>query len=152
MRAGVAQGAIVSPVLFSLYVDHIHTPSRHIGLALYAEDMAFIATSRKPLLLVCYLETCLDRLQHWLPDWMIAISVSRRTEVLFSRTARRIQKRRPLQFFWVPIQCVEAARCLGVTRITQLTWMTYVGQVGWKAVQWLGVLGPHFYQKRRAAL
>jgi hypothetical protein len=33
MRAGVAQGGLVSPVLFSLYVNDIPTPSRHVELA-----------------------------------------------------------------------------------------------------------------------
>jgi hypothetical protein len=32
MRAGVAQGGTVSPVLFSLYVNDIPTPSRHVEL------------------------------------------------------------------------------------------------------------------------
>ena len=34
MRAGVAQGKIMSPVLFSLYVSDMPSPSRHAGLAL----------------------------------------------------------------------------------------------------------------------
>jgi hypothetical protein len=33
-RAGVAQGGLVSPVLFSLYVNDMPTPSRHVQLAL----------------------------------------------------------------------------------------------------------------------
>jgi hypothetical protein len=55
MRAGVAQGEIVSPVLFSLYVNDIPTPSRHVELAQYADDTALIATSRDPSLLFGYL-------------------------------------------------------------------------------------------------
>jgi hypothetical protein len=42
MRAGVAQGGLVSPVLFSLYVNDMPTPSRHVELALYADDTALI--------------------------------------------------------------------------------------------------------------
>ena len=56
MRAGVAQGGLISPVLFSLYVNDIPTPSRHVEVALYADDTTIIATSRKPTLLVSYLE------------------------------------------------------------------------------------------------
>jgi hypothetical protein len=44
MRAGVAQGGLVSPVLFSLYVNDVPTPSRHVELALYADGTALIAT------------------------------------------------------------------------------------------------------------
>ena len=57
MQAGVAQGGIISPVLFSLYVNDMPSPSRHVELALYADDTAVIATSRRPALLVKYLET-----------------------------------------------------------------------------------------------
>jgi hypothetical protein len=55
MRAGVAQGALVSPVLFSLYVNGIPTPSHHVDLAQYADDTAVIATSCIPSLHLGYL-------------------------------------------------------------------------------------------------
>jgi len=57
MRAGVAQSGIISHVLFSLYVNDIPSPSRHVELARYADDTAIIATSRQPALLVKYQET-----------------------------------------------------------------------------------------------
>jgi hypothetical protein len=56
MRAAVAQGGLIFPVLFSLYVDML-TPSHHVDLALCADTTAVIATSRKPTLLVSYLES-----------------------------------------------------------------------------------------------
>ena len=77
MRAGVAQGGLISPVLFSLYVNDMPTPSRHVELALYADDTAIIATSRKPTLLVSYLEAYLSSLQRWLTEWRIAINVTK---------------------------------------------------------------------------
>jgi len=57
MRAGLAQGGLISPVLFSLFVNDISSPSHHVELALYADDTAIIATSRKTTLLVSYLES-----------------------------------------------------------------------------------------------
>jgi hypothetical protein len=68
MRAGVAQGGLVSSVLFSLFVNDIPTPSHHVELAQYADDMALVATSRSPSLLVAYLEAYLGRLERWLRD------------------------------------------------------------------------------------
>jgi retron-type reverse transcriptase len=62
MQAGVAQGGLISPVLSSLYVD-MPSPSHHVKLALYADDTAIIARSRKPTLLVSYLESYLNNLQ-----------------------------------------------------------------------------------------
>ena len=63
MRAGVAQGGLISPVIFSLYVNDIPPPSHPVELSLYADATAIIATSRKPTLLVSYLESYLNDLQ-----------------------------------------------------------------------------------------
>jgi hypothetical protein len=140
MHAGVAQGGIISPVLFSLYVNDMPSPSRHIELALYADDTAIIATSRKPTLLVKYLETYLSDLERWLSEWRIAINVSKSSAMLFVK-ARRIQQPRPVRLFGEPIQWVNEARYLGVTLDKRLTWSKHVGQVRRKAAQRLGILG-----------
>jgi hypothetical protein len=63
MRAGVAQGGFISPIFFRLYVNDMPPHSHHAQLALYADDTVVIATSRKPTLLVGYLETYLNDLQ-----------------------------------------------------------------------------------------
>jgi hypothetical protein len=68
MRASVAQGGLVSPVLFSLYMNDIPTPSRYVKLAQYEDDTALVAASRGPSLLVGYLEAYLGRLERWLRD------------------------------------------------------------------------------------
>jgi hypothetical protein len=63
MRAGVAQGGLVFPVLFSRYINDIPVPSLDVELALYADETAIIATSRKSALLIWYLETYLSDLE-----------------------------------------------------------------------------------------
>ena len=50
MRAGVAQWGLISPVLFIF--NDMPVFSLLVQLALYADDTAVIATSRKPALLV----------------------------------------------------------------------------------------------------
>jgi hypothetical protein len=83
MGAGVAQGGRVSPGLFSLYVNDITTPFRHVK---YADDTALIATSGSLSLLVVCLEAHLGILELWLRDWRIAINVSEGTAVLLRPT------------------------------------------------------------------
>ena len=48
---------MISPILFSLYVNDIPSPSHHVELAVYTNDTDIIATFRKPTLLVRYLES-----------------------------------------------------------------------------------------------
>jgi hypothetical protein len=81
---GWHRGGLISPVLFSLYVNNIPSPSRHVELDLYADETAIIATSRKTTLLVTYLESYLNDLQLWLSEWRMAINVS--------KTARRYSR------------------------------------------------------------
>ena len=45
MRTGVAQGGLISPLLFSLYVNYMPKPSHYVQLALYADDTAIIGTA-----------------------------------------------------------------------------------------------------------
>jgi hypothetical protein len=116
MRVAVAKGGLVSPVEFSLYVNEIRTPSRHVELAQYADDTALVATSRSPSLLVGYLKASLGRLERWLRDWEFAFNVSKSTAVLFDKASRRIQKPRAVQFIGEPIQWIETARYLGGER------------------------------------
>jgi hypothetical protein len=130
MRAGVVQGEIVSPVLFSLYVNDLPTPSRHVELAQIADESTLIATSRDPSLLVGYLEAYLGRLELWLPSSRIAINVSKSTAVLFAKTARSARQPRPVNFLGEPIQWVQTARYLGVTLDSRLTSSAHVDQVG----------------------
>ena len=99
MRAGVAQGGLISPVLFSLYVNDMPPHSHHVELALYADDTAIIATSRKLTLLVSYLESYLNDLQRWLSDWRIAINVTKSTAIIFARARRRFIQPRPMTVF-----------------------------------------------------
>jgi len=88
MLSGVAQGGLISPVLFSLYVNDMPSPSHQVELALYADDTAIIGRSRKPTLLGNYLESYLNDLQRWLSEWRIAINVSKSTAII-SRARRR---------------------------------------------------------------
>jgi hypothetical protein len=77
MQAGIGQGAIISPIIFSLYVLGISSPFRHVELALYVSDTAVIATPPQPTLLVKNLETYISDIEQWLRKWRIAISVSK---------------------------------------------------------------------------
>ena len=89
MRAGVVQGALISPVLFSLYVNDMPSPSHHVELALYMDDMAITAMSCKPTLLVSYLESYLNDLQWWLIEWRNAINVPKSIAIIFAYARRR---------------------------------------------------------------
>jgi hypothetical protein len=72
-------------------------------------NIALVAMSHSPSLLINHLEAYLIRLELWLWDWRIAINNSNSTIVFFIKTMRCIQKPRQVQFLGQPIQWVETA-------------------------------------------
>jgi len=119
----------------------------HVTLALYADDTAIIATSRKPTLLVSYLKSYLNELQRWLSEWRIAINVSKSTAVIFAPAGRRFIQHRPLYLFGEPIEWVDPTRYLGVSFDTRFTWSPHIDQVRKSSTQRMGVLGPLLNRK-----
>ena len=119
MGAGVAQGGLISPVLFSLCVNDMPSPSYHVELALYADHTIIISTPRKPTLLVSYLESYLNDLQRLLSEWRIAINVSKSNATIFAHAGRRFIQPRPVTLFGEPIQWVDTTRYIGVTLDTR---------------------------------
>ena len=101
-----------------------------------------IATSRKPTLLVSYLESYLNDLQRWLSEWRIAINVSKSTAIIFARAGRRFIQPRPVTLFGEPIEWVDRNRYLGVTLDTRLTWSPHIDQARKRTAQRMGMLGP----------
>ena len=134
MRAGVPQGGLISPVLFSLYINDMPSPLHHVELALYADNTAIIATSCKPTLLVSYLQSYLNDLQRWLSEWRIVINVSESTAIIFTRA-------QPVTLFGEPIQWVDTTRYLGIILDTRLTWSPHIIQVRKRTAQRMGMLG-----------
>jgi hypothetical protein len=118
MRAGVAQSGLVTPVLLSLYVNDIPTPSRHVELAQYADDTALVASP------------AVHRFSSviWRPisvDWGAGYVTGRLPSTSHCCALcydRETQKPRAVLFLGEPIQWVETARYLWVTLDTSLTW------------------------------
>jgi len=114
MRAGVAQGGLIFPVPFSLYINDMPSPLHHVELALYTDNAAIVATSRNPTLLVSYPESYLINIQRWWSEWrIIAINFSKSTATIFPRTERCFIQPRPVTLFAEPIKWGDTTRYLG---------------------------------------
>ena len=142
MWAGVAQGALTSSVLFSLYVNDMATPSHHVELVIYTDDTTVIATSRNPTLLVSYLQSYLNYLQRLLSECRIAINVSKSTAIIFARAGWRFIQARPVTLLGESIKYFDTTRYLGVTLDKGFTWSPHIDQVRKKTAQRMGMLGP----------
>jgi len=122
------------------------SPSHHVELALYADDTAIIATSRKPTLLVSYLESYPNDLQRWLSEWRIAINVSKSTAIIFARVGRRFIQPRPATLRGNN-RMGRQNLLSGVTLDTRHTWSPHIDQVRKRTAQRMGRLCPLLNRK-----
>ncbi|GBP76203.1 RNA-directed DNA polymerase from mobile element jockey [Eumeta japonica] len=89
IEAGVPQGSCLSPELYAVYTDDIPTLHGHLEdweddvmLALYADDSAYFALSRRADLAAKRIQRVLDQLPEWLDKWRMAVNVSKTAALL----------------------------------------------------------------------
>jgi hypothetical protein len=141
-RGQLTNSRLAWPAPTGIKGGHLAWNIHYVELALNANDTAIIATSRKPTLLVSYLESYLNDLQRWLSEWRIAINISKSTAIIFARAVRRFIQPRPVTLFGEPLAWVETTRYLGVTLDKRLTWSPHIGKIRRKTAQRMGMLGP----------
>ena len=135
IAAGVPQGSILGPLLFTCYTADIPVPEdRRAQLALYADDTAITFTSTSPELIVSKLQQYIEILERWFSDWRILINPSKSAAVLFTRRrGRRTETPSPVVMFGETIPWVNQTRYLGLIMDKQLTWKPHVDHVRKKA-------------------
>ncbi|GFX03215.1 probable RNA-directed DNA polymerase from transposon X-element [Trichonephila clavipes] len=84
INAGVAQGSILAPTLFNLYVNDITKNSNTI-ICMYADDTAILSRHRNLDTLVENINEHLAHLETWFSVWKIAFNSSKTEAVFFSK-------------------------------------------------------------------
>ncbi|GFW83913.1 RNA-directed DNA polymerase from mobile element jockey [Trichonephila clavipes] len=84
ISAGVAQGSILAPTLFNLYVNDI-IKNTNTQLCLYADDTAILSRHRNLNTLVENINEHLAHLEIWFSVWKIALNSSKTEAVFFSK-------------------------------------------------------------------
>ncbi|GFX09274.1 probable RNA-directed DNA polymerase from transposon X-element [Trichonephila clavipes] len=83
-KAGIAQGSILGPVLFNLYVNDI-IKSTNTMICMYADDTAILSRDYDPDTLTKNINTHLAHLEKWFSVWKIALNTSKTEAVSFSQ-------------------------------------------------------------------
>ena len=97
VRAWLRQGCVLSPILFSLYIDEITTRLRQRGMGvtcgnrlipalLYADDMVLLAEDEKGM------GVSLKVLQEWCVDWSLRVIGSKCGVIHFRRKGEERSK------------------------------------------------------------
>lgn len=148
VRAGVPQGSVLSPLLFTLYTSDI--PRTHqVEIALFADDTALYTSDRNSNRVCIRLQAALDALGAWFRKWRIEVNPTKSAAVYFSRGNK---SPRPVTLFGEPIPWVQSARYLGVILDSRLSFIKHVRAVRNRARFILGRLHPLVCKRSKMSL
>ncbi|KAJ8980948.1 hypothetical protein NQ317_001211 [Molorchus minor] len=125
MEAGVPQGAVLSPHLFAIYTSDVPKTPR-TSTALYADDTAFLARSRRAMTAIQYLQEAVDQLEGWCDRWKISINAENSKSVLFRRCYCETPGNDHVTYGGENISWTDTVKYLGVTMDRSLTWRKHI--------------------------
>ena len=148
LSAGVPQGAILSPLLFILYVNDIPcSPSIHTNL--FADDTSVFITDPSPSLLSTRLQTAADTLSAWFQKWKLSVNVPKSAALAIC--SRHMEAATlSITLNGSPITQVDQHKHLGLTISETLSWTAHVDFFVTKASQKIGLL--YRFRKRFSSL
>ena len=137
LHAGVPQGAVLSPLLFSLYInDIVHCTEANVNL--FADDTSVYVTDKSPKGLQAKLQSVVNRLASWFDSW--ALTVNHQKSALMVLTTRRAVPSLDVSFSTQAIRQVTTHKNMGLTLDCHLSWSGHVSAIVTKASRKIGLL------------
>ena len=122
LHAGVPQGAILSPLLFSLYMNDI-VQATGADVNLFADDTSVCVTDSTASGLQLKLQATVDRLAAWFASW--ALTVNGKKSALMVFTTKRSVPSVSISIAGEPISHVLTHKHLGLTFDCRLSWSAH---------------------------
>lgn len=142
IRAGVPQGSVLSPTLYSLFTNDVPKHPK-VQLGLFADDTAIYVTHPKPAVIRRYLQEAITALGQWFTRWRIEVNPDKSQAIVFHPSDRRLTSDvEPVRLFGSPIPWVAKAKYLGVTLDKKLNFRSHIKTVRDRANFILGRLSP----------
>ena len=137
LYAGVPQGAVLSPLLFSLYMNDI-VKCTDANVNLFADDTSVFVTDKSPSGLQVKLQAAVDQLAFWFDSW--ALAVNHRKSALMVLTTRRSVPALNVSLAGDVIQQATSHKHLGLTLDCHLSWSQHTTDIIAKASRKIGLL------------
>ena len=123
--AGVPQGANLSPLLFSVYVNDISSATPASNFNLFANDMQAYVSSQAPSVLNSDLQTTADSFSSWFSRWHLSVHPAK-TVCMVLRSMGMPPCQLNIKINDNHITQVTRHRHLGVTLNERLSWKDHV--------------------------
>ncbi|GFV58588.1 probable RNA-directed DNA polymerase from transposon X-element [Trichonephila clavipes] len=122
IRCGVAQGSLLGPLLFNLYINDIpdYTLTK---LNMFADDTAVHTTYRRISSVTYALNKHLKLLEKYYDQWKISINVEKSAAVIFTKR-RKLPP--PPTMYNTTIPWSQSTKYLGIIFDKNLTWKTHI--------------------------
>lgn len=122
IKAGVPQGSILSPLLYSIFTSDLPT-SPLIVTNTFADDTAILSSSHDPIKASEQLQSHLNAVEDWFLKWRIKVNPEKCNNVTF--TLRKCECP-PISLLNVQIPQTETVRYLGFHLDRRLTWKNHI--------------------------
>lgn len=122
INAGVPQGSILSPSLYSFYTSDLPL-SHDTTVATYADDTAILSSADTPEEASVSLQNHIRTLEAWMQKWRIKVNPQKSTHVTFSLRRRTCPQ---LYLGGFPIPQSPTVRYLGLLFDRRLTWRDHI--------------------------
>lgn len=146
ITAGVPQGSLLGPVLFSLFINDLPR-SPHTHLAIYADDTAIFSSSYRTDTIKNRLQDAYIKIHRFFKKWKIKLNDDKTTSILF--TKRSPSRRPPIEINNVSINWSSNVKYLGVHLDSRLTYATHIKLKIQQAYAVMSSLYPMFNKSSR---
>ena len=137
LHAGVPHGAILSPLVFILYINDI-VESADAQFNLFADDTSVYVTAKSPTALQQKLQGVIDRMACWFQQWAISINPTKSAVMVL--TPEHHMPLLDIQLNGQALPQVSTHKYLGIVINRKLTWSDPVNFIRCKVPKKLGLL------------
>lgn len=133
IEAGVPQGSVISPTLYNIYVADIPLPNNPlVGLAQYADDVAYWATHPRLPSARKLLNATLRQYLNWTNTWRVTVNTDKTQICVFRPKLRtRVLQNNPITIANTQLPLQRNLTYLGIPLTSKLSW-TEVAKETWR--------------------
>ena len=158
VSVGVPQGSILGPLLFTILINNLPRAVNKASVFMYADDTTISVSGTSKQEIEVQLNDVLKEVYDWTAKNKLLMNL-KKTKVMMIGTKQRCSKLSDtnlnVKLNNVTVDCVNEAKCLGVTLDSHLTFNSHVNSIATVVKQKIGVLRRlrnHFDSRQLSSL
>jgi len=126
---GVPQGAILSPFLYNLFANDIHTLKIKSRINQFADDTSLSLSHSEPVVLITQIQDDLNIISQWFSDNYLKINVEKTQYMLITSPRHHSDHLPVLTLSNEILESVDEIKLLGITIDCRLNWKRHISNV-----------------------